>query len=139
MFLADTDVVSELRKVRAGRADPRVSAWAETRTATEMHISAITLMELEHGVRLAERSDPSKGAILRQWLDVWVPRAFEGRVLPVDAAVARLAASFQVPDPAPFRDALIGATAALHGLTVATRNVRDFRRFPGVRFLDPWA
>jgi len=68
--------------------------------------------ELEHGVLLAERVDPDKGAVLRRWLDESVPAAFATRVLPVDGAVARRAAGLHVPDPAPFRDVLIGANCA---------------------------
>ncbi len=139
MHLLDTNVVSELRKVASGRADPRVARWIEAVATDELHISVVTLHELEHGVRLAERSDPERGAVLRRWLDDHVPRAFGGRILPVDAAVARLAAGFHVPDPAPFRDALIGATAIVHGLTMVTRDVGGFARYPGIRIVDPWA
>ena len=138
MHLLDTNVVSELRKVSSGRADPNVAAWAKAVPSGQLFISVVTLHELEHGVLLAERSDPRSGAILRRWLDESVARAFDGRVLPVDEAVARLAAAFHVPDPAPFRDALIGATAITHGLVMVTRNERDFHRFPGIRLLNPW-
>jgi predicted nucleic acid-binding protein len=138
MHLLDTDVVSELRKVASGRADPRVTAWARSVPGAQLYVSVVTIHELEQGVRLAERADPARGAILRAWLDARVMTAFEGRILPVDLPVARLAASFHVPDPAPFRDALIGATAVVHGLTMVTRNRRDFERFGGVRILDPW-
>ena len=138
MHLLDTDVVSELRKVKSGRADPNVAAWVTTIRAGDLYLSAITIHELEHGVLLAERSDPPRGAVLRQWLDGSVARAFSDRVLPVDEAVARRAATFHVPDPAPFRDALIGATALVHGLVMVTRNERDFVRFPGLRVTNPW-
>lgn len=138
MQLLDTNVVSELRKVASGRADPNVAAWARAAPPGQLFISVVTLHELEHGVLLAERSDPRSGAILRRWLDERVAQAFDGRVLLVDEAVARLAASLHVPDPAPFRDALIGATAIAHGLVMVTRNERDFARFPGIRLVDPW-
>ncbi len=138
MHLLDTNVVSELRKVAAGRADARVAAWARSVPSRGLFVSVVTIGELEQGVLSAERSDPTRGALLRAWLEDGVLAAFEGRILPVDLAVSRLAASFHVPDPAPFRDALIGATAAVRGLTVVTRNVRDFDRFAGVRVLDPW-
>lgn len=131
-------MVSELRKVVSGRADPNVAAWARATPPGQLFISVVTLHELEDGVLLAERSDPRTGVILRRWLDDSVAHAFDGRVLPVDESVARLAASFHVPDPAPFRDALIGATAIVHGLVMVTRNEQDFVRFPGLRLLDPW-
>jgi len=138
MHLLDTVVVSELRKVRAGRADSGVSAWSESVSLDLLFVSAITIAELERGVLLAERADPPRGALLRRWLDESVAGAFAGRVLPVDEAVARRAAALHVPQPAPFADALIGATALVHGLTLVTRNARDFERFEGLRVVNPW-
>ncbi len=139
MFVLDTNVVSELRKVRSNKADPGVVEWAAGVTSAQMFISVITLHELEHGVLLMERSDPAKGAVLRSWLDESVTAAFAERVLVVDEEVARRAAALHVPDPAPFRDALIGATALAHRLTVVTRNVSDFEKFDGLEVLDPWS
>ena len=138
MFLLDTNVVSELRKVRSGKAAAAVADWAAELPAARLFVSVITIHELEHGLLLAERADPAQGRVLRAWLDESVPAAFAERILPVDEAVARRAAGLHVPDPAPFRDALIGATALVHGMTVATRNVRDFERFAGLVVINPW-
>ena len=138
MFVLDTNVVSELRKVRSGKANTGVAEWAANARSSELFVSAITIHELEHGVLLAERADPEKGAVLRQWLDHSVAAAFDRRILAVDEIVAKRAASLHVPDPAPFRDALIGATALVHGMTVVTRNARDFERFERLDVLDPW-
>lgn len=139
MFVLDTNIVSELRKARAGKANRGVSAWASALPAAHLYLSAISLHELEHGVLLAERADPEKGALLRSWLDRSVVPAFAMRVLPIDDDVAIRAAALHVPDPAPFRDALIGATALVHGMTVVTRNVVDFQRFEGLHVLNPWS
>ncbi|MEZ5297623.1 MAG: type II toxin-antitoxin system VapC family toxin [Ilumatobacteraceae bacterium] len=138
MFVLDTNVVSELRKVRAGKSDPGVARWAERVPSAELFVSAITIHELEHGVLLMERSDLDQGARLRAWLDHSVTAAFKSRVLVVDERVARRAAALHVPDPAPFRDALIGATALERDMTVVTRNVKDFERFDGLDVLNPW-
>lgn len=138
MFVLDTNVVSELRKVRSGKANSGVAAWAEKVPSVELFISAITIQELEHGVLLMERSDPTQGAMLREWLDQSVTAAFKNRVIAVDERVARSAAALHVPDPAPFRDALIGATALVHEMTVVTRDLKDFTRFDGVDVLNPW-
>ena len=138
MFLLDTNVVSELRKVLAGKADLGVAEWSATVLSARMFISVITIQELEHGVLLAERTDPAKGGVLREWLDESVSTAFMHRVIPVDETIARRAASLHVPDPAPFRDALIGATALVHRLDVVTRNARDFERFAGLAVVNPW-
>ena len=137
MYVLDTNVVSELRKIRAGKADMNVAAWADSVDATELFLSVISLQELEIGVLLAERRDPSQGAILRAWLNSHVMPAFNGRILDVDTAVAQRSARLHVPDPRPVRDGLIAATALVHGMTVVTRNVSDFAP-TGVPTLNPW-
>ena len=139
MFVLDTNVVSELRKVRSGKANHGVASWAEQVSSAELFISAITIHELEHGVLLMERADPAQGSLLRAWLDQSVAAAFKSRVLPVDERVARRAAALHVPDPAPFRDALIGATALVHDMTVVTRNLKDFQRFDDLDVINPWS
>jgi predicted nucleic acid-binding protein len=137
MFLLDANVVSELRKARAGRADKNVVAWAAGASAASMFVSVITLQELEIGVLLAERRDPPKGAVLRRWLEEQVLPAFGERMLLVDTAVARRSAVLHVPDARPIRESLIAATALVHGLSVVARNVADFAPM-GVEVIDPW-
>jgi toxin FitB len=137
MFLLDTNVVSELRKVRAGKADPNMAAWAERVDAAELFLSAITVMELELGVLSLERKDASQGAILRTWLEQQVLPEFSGRILPIDSVVALRCARLHVPDRRGERDALIAATALVHGMTVVTRNIVDFQH-TGVPLLNPW-
>lgn len=137
MYLLDTNVVSELRKIRLGKADGHVAAWADSIDATDLYLSVITIQELEIGVLLAERRDPSQGAIFRVWLNSHVLPAFAGRVLAVDTAVALRSARLHVPDPRPVHDGLIAATALVHGMTVVTRNVADFEP-TGVQTLNPW-
>lgn len=139
MFVLDTNVVSEMRKVRSGKANAGLAAWASGAPSGQLFLSVITMHELEHGVLLAERTDPKTGAVLRQWLDGSVAAAFGDRMLPVDEAVARRAAALHVPDPAPFRDALIGATGLVHHMAVVTRNVADFERFVGLEVINPWS
>ena len=96
--------------------------------ATDLYISEITIQELEIGVLLAERRDPSQGSVFREWMNGHVLPAFTGRILAIDTAVAQRSARLHVPDPRPFRDGLIAATALVHGMTVVTRNVADFER-----------
>lgn len=138
MFVLDTNVISELRKAKAGRANQGVVDWAEAVPAALMFVSVISLQELEQGVLLAERSDPAKSKVLRSWLDGSVVPAFAERMVPIDPPVAVQAAALHVPDPAPVRDALIGASALVHGMAVVTRNVADFERFAGLEVIDPW-
>lgn len=137
MVILDTNVVSELRKVRAGKADPNVAAWAASVDATTLYLSAITLMEIELGVTAAEHRDEAQGSMLRIWLESHVLPEFADRVLPVDTAVALRCARLHVPDQRSERDALIAATALVHGMGVATRNVADFEP-TGVALINPW-
>ncbi|MDB5098370.1 MAG: VapC toxin family domain ribonuclease [Cyanobacteria bacterium RYN_339] len=137
MFVLDTNVVSELRKVRSGKSDPHVTEWADGVDAGSLHLSSITVLELELGVLQLERKDPTQGALLRTWLDTLVLPAFSGRIFPVDVAIAQRCARLHVPDPRSERDALIAATALVHGLTVVTRNLADFEA-TGVPLLNPW-
>jgi len=137
MYLLDTHVVSELRKIRAGKADKFVSDWAESVDASDLFLSVISIQELEIGVLLAERRDPAQGAIFRAWLNGHVLTAFTGRVLAVDTAVALQSAQLYVPAPRPVRDGLIAATALVHGMIVVTRNVADFEP-TGVPIINPW-
>lgn len=137
MYLLDTNVVFELRKVRLGRADAQVARWAQEVAVAQLYISVITVHELEIGVLLLQRRDLAQGAVLRSWMDDYVLPAFAGRILPVDTAVVQRSAQLHVPDPQPFRDGLIAATALVHGMTVVTRNVADFARTE-VALLNPW-
>jgi len=137
MYLLDTNVVSELRKIRNGRADPHVKAWSDDQSVETTFLSVITIMELEQGTLLMERRDPGQGARLREWLDGQIQREFDGRVLLIDTQIAKRCAALHVPDPCSYRDSLIAATALVHSMTVVTRNVSHFARC-GVKVFNPW-
>jgi len=112
MYVLDTNVVSELRKARLGKADANVVAWAESVDAGDLYLSAITVMELELGVLAIERKDASQGAMLRAWLQQQVLPEFAERILPVDTTVAQRCARLHIPNKRGERDALIAAVAA---------------------------
>ena len=135
MFLLDTNVISELR--RPNRASPNVLKWADGIPAIRFFISVISLLEIERGALQIARKDVVQGNILRTWIDDQILARFENRILAVDNAVALQCARLHIPDPRPERDALIAATAMVHGMTVVTRNVNDFSVI-GVNLLNPW-
>ncbi|MGC1650873.1 MAG: type II toxin-antitoxin system VapC family toxin [Candidatus Sulfotelmatobacter sp.] len=135
MYILDTNVVSELRKAK--KANQNVTKWAQPLPSATLYISVISILELEIGILLIERRDKDQGAILRGWMGRHVLPTFSGRILAIDTAVAQRCATLHVPNPRSDRDALIAATALVHGLTVATRNVADFDGM-GVDLLNPW-
>ena len=138
MYVLDTNVVSELRKARSGRIDQHVLAWSASVPVRSLFLSVVTILELEQGVLSVSRRDPTQGQRLGLWLQRDVLEAFSQRILAVDTKVAVRGARLHVPDPRPERDALIAATALIHGMTVVTRNVADFLP-TGARTLDPWS
>jgi predicted nucleic acid-binding protein len=137
MYLLDTNVLSELRKLGDGRADPNVTAWLANRDANSFFISVITVMELEIGILRVERRDQRQASLLRQWVDTIVRPEFSARTLPINEAIALHCARLHVPDPRSDRDALIAATALHHGMSVVTRNVADFAATK-VPLINPW-
>ena len=128
--------MSELRKPK-DRADARVRAWIARRTASDLFLSAITILEIEISINQTARRDDVQARRLQVWLDDAVLDAFAGRILAVDTAVTRRCARMHVPDPRPERDALIAATASVQGFTVVTRNMKDFESLD-VAVLNPW-
>lgn len=137
MYLLDTNVVSELRKVGAGNGNRSVSRWSRSVEVAELFLSVVTIEEIEVGVLRIERQDHAQGKKFRMWLEEQVLPTFENRILPVDLQIARLCASLHVPNPRPIRDAMIGATALAQQLTLATRNTVDFEPM-GVELVNPW-
>lgn len=134
-YLVDTNVWSELR--RPQRADKSVLTWAAAINPSDIFLSVIVVSELERGVLRIERRDIQHGIRLRRWLETQVLGPFSAQVLPVDLVIARRCAALHVPNPRPERDALIAATALVHGLTIVTRNTSDFEQ-TGAPLVNPW-
>lgn len=133
MYLLDTNVVSELRKPRPHGA---VVAWLDGTADQDLHLSAVTLGELQAGVEITRERDPEKASEIEIWID---QVAQTWNIFPVDARVFRVCAKLMHRQPDHlFEDALIAATAIVHHLVVVTRNVRHFAAFH-VDTLDPFA
>lgn len=135
MIVLDTDVISEARK---STGNPRVKRWLAAQAVDELYISAISVLEIQRGIeKAAHQGDSRQADVLTTWLETLVLPAFSGRIIAVDHWVARQAARLPWPEPKDYRDALIAASALLHGGVVATRNVRHFA-LSGVALVNPW-
>lgn len=137
MYLLDTNVISELRKLGDNKADPQVVRWFSSVSSDQLYLSVISLLELEKGIMRIERKDQAQGKLLRHWLEHQVIPIFSDRILPVDVAVVKVCAKLHTPDPKPESDALIAATALVHGMTVVSRNIKDFQTTT-VSLINPW-
>ena len=137
MYLLDTNVISELRKAKTSKANKHVISWAKSVSTTSLFISVITILELETGILLIERRDHKQGALLRAWMNNHVLPSFADRTLAINTAIAQRCAQLHVPDPQSDRDALIAATALMHGMILVTRNIADFKS-TGLTVLNPW-
>lgn len=138
MFLLDTNVISEMRKKKLGTVNSGVVQFLTNTLQEQTFISVISVMEVKQGIlHLQHRNDHNQADILQAWLDSDILTAFNGRILPVTTEIALQCAEFHVPDKSGANDALIGATAKVHNLTVVTRNDKDFD-FSGVRVINPF-
>ncbi len=132
MFLLDTNVVSELRRLRP---DPKVEAWVKNARDDELHLSAVTLGEIQAGIELTRMQDPAKARDLETWVDLL---AGSWNIIPMDdVCFRRWAKLMHKRSDTVYEDAMIAATALVHGLTVVTRNTRHFQPF-SVTLLDPF-
>ena len=132
MYLLDTNILSELRRPKPHGA---VLTWLEGVADTDLYLSAVTVGEIQAGIEITRRQDAAKAAAIEAWLDA----VMETRhVLPMDGPTFRDWARLMHGKPDTLiEDAMIAATARVHGLTVVTRNMRDFQSF-GVSLLDPF-
>lgn len=133
-LLLDTNVISELRK--GPRADRRVAAWFASLDPEELFLSVLVVGEIRRGIEGIRRRDPESARALDRWLS-GLAASFADRILPVDERVAQEWGRMNVPDPLPVLDGLMAATAKVHGLALATRNVKDVSS-SGIRTVNPF-
>jgi toxin FitB len=137
VFLLDTNIISESRKLGTAKVDPNAARWFAEVDVETSFVSSMTIFELERGVKQMERRDTAQGALLRRWFDEQVMASYEHRTLPLSREVALICAGLHIPDPKSERDAWIAATAIDAGLTLVTRNVGDFANM-GVGLINPF-
>jgi predicted nucleic acid-binding protein len=134
-YLLDTNILSETRK---RQPTPTVTDWIAATPANRLHVSVLSLGEIEQGIsRIRSRGDQRQASALESWLQD-VAAGFADRVLPVTLPVAAMWGRQQQDQLLPVIDGLIAATAKVHGLTVVTRNTKDFER-AGIQVLNPFA
>jgi toxin FitB len=133
-FLLDTNVVSELRK--GTRANPNLAAWVTTVPPDRLYTSVLVIGELRRGIETVRRRDPAQARAYESWLDQ-VRMTFAGRILNIDERIAEEWGRLSAPDRLPAVHGLLAATAKVHGLTFATRNLADVVR-TGIATIDPF-
>jgi toxin FitB len=134
MYLLDTHILLELRKARSGQTDPGLVSWAASVLRHNLFISALSVLEIETSLSQLETRDRPAALSLQTWLDEQVMTAFEGRILSIDTIVVRKRRQINLTDP---RDALLAATASVHGLTLVTRNAQAFKS-GRIKTFNPW-
>jgi predicted nucleic acid-binding protein len=137
MYLLDTEILVDLREARAKKSHRKLAAWAASVNAEEFHISAISLQEIEVGILEVERDGVEKAAGQRAWLTRQVLRHFQGRILPIDSEVSLRSAKLYAHQARTIPQAMIAATAQVHGLTVVTRFPERFRE-TCIDAINPW-
>lgn len=137
MYLLDTNVISEVRKIKKGKANQGLVDWLSGISDRQIYTCAVVMMELERGVLNLERKDPRQAKSLRYWLEYEIRPEFDGKIVAIDADTAKICAKLHIPDHAPENDAWIAASAIQHNLILVTRNTADFER-TGVRLFNPF-
>lgn len=137
MYLLDTNAISELRKVKTGKAHQGFIEWLYSIQPDTLYINTIVLMELKKGIFLKQRKDPKQAQDLQIWLDTIIRPTFAHRTLNIDENTIDICAKLHVPNKRPENDAWIGAMAIAYNMTLVTRNVKDYAGLP-VKILNPF-
>ncbi len=139
MFLLDTNVISEIRKIKNGKANQGVVDWFMTTPLNSLFLNDIVLLEVKQGALLAKHNgDLTKARILNDWVDVQLPKQFGDHILPITRQICLTASALHIPNQRDRHDALIAATALVHDLTLVTRNLKDFVGIDGLRIDNPF-
>lgn len=130
MYLLDTNIISELKKLDSGKIHPQVQRWAYSINLMQTKISVVSITEIRTGILSLARKDKAQAASLDNWFTNRLLPAYRTKTLPVDTKVALIYAQLNVPNKRPINDAYIAATAIAHKLKLVTRNIQDFQGMP---------
>ena len=130
MYLLNTNIISELKKLDSGKIHPQVQRWAYSINLMQTKISVVSIIEIRTGILSLARKDQAQAASLDNWFTNRLLPAYRTRTLSVDTEVALICAQLHIPAKRPINDTYIAATAIAHNLTPVTRNVRDFQGLP---------
>ena len=130
MYLLDTNIIFELKKLDSGKIHPQVQRWAYSINLMQTKISVVSITEIRTGILSLARKEQAQAASLDNWFTNRLLPAYRTRTLSVDTEVALICAQLHIPTKRPINDAYIAATAIAHNLTPVTRNVRDFQGLP---------
>ena len=130
MYLLDTNIISELKKLDSGKIHPQVQRWAYSINLMQTKISVVSITEIRTGILSLARKDQAQAASLDNWFTNRLLPAYRTKTLPVDTKVALIYAQLNVPNKRPINDAYIAATAIAHKLKLVTRDIQDFQGMP---------
>lgn len=138
MYLLDTNVISEIRKINQHKYPSAFKAWFDDVDLGLCYLSVITLFEIERGILQKSLKDKIQADILRHWFNHQILYDFKDRIIALDEVSSLKTASFHVPNPAPLADSFIASTAISYDLILVTRNTKDFIGFNGIQLLNPF-
>ncbi|MDP8101626.1 type II toxin-antitoxin system VapC family toxin [Phocoenobacter atlanticus] len=137
MFLLDTNLISEIRKIKQGKANPNVVDWFKNNSIEDFYTNPTVLMEIQRGILRKKYKDPKQFTALTNWYQNNVLKMLNGRILNITPKTAEICAKLHIPDPSPENDAWIAASAIEHNLILVTRNTKDFEGL-GIKLFNPF-